>query len=295
MSENEPRVAIVTGANQGLGLALVEGLCRRLRPTDAVYLTARDEGRGAEAMATLGARGLAPRFARLDVSDPESVEQFATMMKSVHGGVDLVFSNALHRVVRDVPFSEQVRPLVRTSNLATTCVLEQLGPSLRDGGRFLVVASAFGRLRHLAEPLRARFDQADSLRAIDEVMLAYVDAVERGVAAAEGWPDWINVPSKVGQVATMRLYARTRRDEADRRGLVIDAVCPGLIDTASSRPWFEDMSKAQTPEAAAEDVLWLATAPRAEVPYGELVQHRKVLAWNDWSLDRGQVRLNTRP
>jgi hypothetical protein len=29
-----------------------------------------------------------------------------------------------------------------------------------------------------------------------------------------------------------------------RRGLVIDAVCPGLIDTALSRPWFEDMSKA---------------------------------------------------
>jgi hypothetical protein len=39
------------------------------------------------------------------------------------------------------------------------------------------------------------------------------------------------------------------------------------------------MSKAQTPEAAARDVVWLATAPRAEVPYGELVQHRKVLAW----------------
>jgi hypothetical protein len=39
------------------------------------------------------------------------------------------------------------------------------------------------------------------------------------------------------------------------------------------------MSKAQTPEAAARDVLWLATAPRAE-PYGELVQHRKILTWD---------------
>jgi hypothetical protein len=54
-----------------------------------------------------------------------------------------------------------------------------------------------------------------------------------------------------------------------------------MIDTPSSRRWFEDMSKARTPEAAARDVVWLATAPRGEVPYGELVQHRKILAWDD--------------
>jgi hypothetical protein len=110
---------------------------------------------------------------------------------------------------------------------------------------------------------------------------ANVDAVERGEAAAQGWPEFINIPSKVGQVATMRVYARSRRDEADRRALVFDAVCPGMVDTPLSRPWFEDMSKAQTPDAAARDVIWLATAPRAEVPYGELVQHRKILPWRE--------------
>ena len=281
MREDERRVAVVTGANQGLGFALVDGLCRALRPEDAVYLTARNEERGAEAMATLRAQGLTPRFARLDVCEAASVERFAAMVKAEHGGVDLVISNAAHRLVRELPSSEQVRPFVHTNNLATTLLLEQLGPALRDGGRFLIVASALGQLRYLPEPLRARFTQASSLRAVDEVMLAYVDAVERGVAAAEGWPEWINLASKVGQVATMRVYAQTRREEARLRGLVIDAVCPGLVDTAASRPWFEDMSKAQTPEAAARDVLWLATAPRAEVPYGELVQHRKTLAWGE--------------
>jgi NAD(P)-dependent dehydrogenase (short-subunit alcohol dehydrogenase family) len=271
----------VTGGNQGLGFALVDGLCRALGPADAVYLTARDEGRGAEAVAALRARGLAPRFAVLDVSDVASIARFADQLEAEHGGVDLVISNATLRMARDVPFAEQVRPFVTVSNLATTRLLARLGPMLRDGGRFLVVASSFGRLRHLPEPLRARFDQATSLAAIDEVMLAWVDAVERGVAAAEGWPEWINIPSKVGQVAAMRVYARARRADAERRGLVIDAVCPGLVDTAASRPWFADMSKAQTPDAAARDVVWLATAPRAEVPYGELVQHRQILAWDD--------------
>jgi len=274
-------VAVVTGANQGLGFALVDGLCRALGPEAAVYLTARDERRGADAVAALCARGSTPRFARLDVSDPAGVEQFAAMVKVEHGGVDIVISNAVRRLVREAPFAEQVRPFVETSNIATTRLIEQLGPMLRDGGRFLIVASALGRLRYLPEPLRERFREARSLRAINAVMLAYVDAVERGVAAADGWPEFINIPSKVGQVATMRAYARTRRDEAERRGVVIDAVCPGMIDTASSRPWFEDMSKAQTPEAAAKNVIWLASAPRADIPYGELVQHRNILAWDD--------------
>jgi NAD(P)-dependent dehydrogenase (short-subunit alcohol dehydrogenase family) len=273
------RVAVVTGANQGLGYALVEGLCRTWAPEDVVYLTARDAARGDEAIASLRAHGLAPRLGVLDVDVPDSIERFAAMLGREHGGVDLVISNAARRMDPAVPPASQVRAFVTTNNLGTTRVIEHIGPLLRDGARLLVVASSFGRLRHLAEPLHARFDRAESLRAIDDVMLAYADAVERGVAAAEGWPEWINVASKVGQVATMRVFARTMRDAAERRGLVIDAVCPGLIDTAASRPWFADMSAAQTPDAAAVDVVWLATAPRAEVPYGELVRHRAVLDW----------------
>src|SRR5688572_17764888 len=183
-------------------------------------------------------------------------------------------------MIRGESAASSVRAFVATNNLGTTYILERFGPLLRDGGRMLVVASSFGSLRHLPEPLHARFDRADSLHAVDDVLRAYVDAVERGTAAAEGWPDWINIPSKVGQVASMRVFARSMREVAEHRRLVIDAVCPGLIDTAASRPWFDDMSKAQTPAAAAADVVWLATtAYEPRLPYGELVQHRKVLPW----------------
>lgn len=274
------RVAVVTGANQGLGLALASSLCRALAPDDVVYLTARDQARGDEAIASLRALGLAPRLGLLDVDDPDSVLRFAEMLQREHGGVDIVISNAARRMDRDAPPASQVRAFVTTNNLGTTRVIEHFGPLLRDGAHLLVVASSFGRLRHLAEPLRARFDRAESLSAIDGVMLTYADAVERGVAAAEGWPEWINVASKVGQVAAMRVFARAMHDEAERRGIVIDAVCSGLIDTAASRPWFSDMSAAQSPAAAAVDVVWLATAPRAKVPYGELVRHRDVLDWS---------------
>ncbi len=277
MDELNERVAVVTGANQGLGFALVEGLCRALGPRGAVYLTARDPERGREAVRALEARGLAPRFHRLDVTEPKSVAELAAMLAERHGGVDIVISNAARRMDRAVPPARQVRAFVDTNNLGATRLVRALRPHLRDRARYLIVASSFGALHHLAEPLRARFDDALSLDAIDDVMRAYVDDVEADRAKAIGWPDWINVASKIGQVAAMRVFAR---EVARARGILIDAVCPGLVDTAASRPWFEDMSQAQSPEAAAVDLVWLATIDdAARVPYGELVRHREVLPW----------------
>jgi carbonyl reductase 1 len=108
----------------------------------------------------------------------------------------------------------------------------------------------------------------------------YTQFVETGQAEAHGWPEWINVPSKVAQVACTRIMARGMGEEARRKGILINAVCPGLVDTGASRPWFDDMSSAQSPAQAAVDVAWLATLPsETTTPYGELVQHRKIIPW----------------
>jgi carbonyl reductase 1 len=274
-------VAVVTGANQGLGLALVEGLCRTLGPDAIVYLTARDPERGEAAAAALRDAGLAPRYHALDVAVPGSIDGFARHLEREHGGVDIVLSNAAARITRDHEPAGQVRNFILTNNLGTTRMLTAIGPLLRDGGRFVVVASSFGSLRHLAPALHPRFDEAATLDDIDTVMLRYADAVEQGGAEAEGWPAWINIASKVGQVAAVRLYARSDPAALARRDLAIAAACPGLVDTAASRPWFEDMSAAQTPEAAAVDVVWLATAGLADRSLrGELIRHRVVVPWH---------------
>ena len=58
------------------------------------------------------------------------------------------------------------------------------------------------------------------------------------------------------------------------------ALCPGLIDTDASRPWFEDMSHAQTPAQAASWPVELALAPEFDPAfYGELVQFGRVIPW----------------
>jgi NAD(P)-dependent dehydrogenase (short-subunit alcohol dehydrogenase family) len=272
-------IAIVTGANQGLGLALVRGLCRTLGADGIVYLTARDRNRGEQAVADLEAEGLSPRLELLDVRDDASVQAVAQTIAERHGGADIVISNAAARISREVPSEQQVRTFVDTNNHGTVHMIKGFRPLLNDGARFIVVASSFGTLASLDPRLHPRFDAGQmSLTDVDHVMDDYVDAVETGRAAAEGWPGWINPPSKVGQVAAMKVLARELAGEAAQRDILVNAACPALIDTEASRPWFDDMSGALSPDQAATDVLWLATLPTGtREPYGELVQHRKVL------------------
>jgi carbonyl reductase 1 len=266
-----PKVAVVTGANQGLGRAVVEQLAEALGPAATVYLTGRDQDRVDTAASETP--GTAP--ARLDVADSDSVAAFADLVRRRHGGVDIVVSNAAARISRDRADADQVREFVNTNNLGTTRMIRAFGPLLRPDARFLVVASAFGSLRRLADPLPGLFDTDTMvLDDVDRVMLDYVDLVEAGRAGAAGWPAWINVPSKIGQVAAARIFARDNRSAA-----YIGAVCPGLVDTDASRPWFDDMSTALSPTDAARDLVRLAVAAVQPEFRGQLVQHGRIISW----------------
>jgi carbonyl reductase 1 len=275
------KVALVTGSNQGLGFALVEALCRNLGAQSSVYLTARNGIRGEEAVRQLRDRGLSPIFHLLDVTDDESVAALVETIRTRHGGVDVVISNAAARISPDRSQAEQVRLFVNTNNHGTLRMIRAFGRMLRDNARFLVVASAFGSLRNISSSLHEEFDVTTrSMEDIEKLMDQYVHLVEADQAEAHQWPEWINIPSKIAQVASTKIMARLMREEASRRGILINAVCPGMVDTDASRPWFNDMSSAQSPAQAAVDVVWLAgLPPRTEIPYGELVHHRKVLPW----------------
>lgn len=274
------RVALVTGANQGLGFALVEGLARGLEDGDVVYLTGRDSERVAAAGEMIaGARaGVLTRV--LDVRDAAAVDALAKELESRHGGVDVVFSNHYARVVPSDSPVEVIGPYVDTNNLGTTRMLRAFAPITRAGGRLLVVASGLGSLRELPAQLHARFDtERMTLEDVDRTMLAWRDAVLAGSAGEEGWPEFINIPSKVGQVAAVRVLARERRSADAQTQTLIASVCPGMIDTGASRPWF-DMSNAQTPAQAAVSLLRLALDPLADpLLYGELSRFGKVLPW----------------
>jgi carbonyl reductase 1 len=275
------KIAIVTGANQGLGFALAEGLAQQLAPEDVVYLTGRDPDRVRAAAARVAQPQARVRGEVLDVRDGAAVTAFADAIAARHGGVDVLFSNAAARLRPATPWAELVGPFVDTNNLGTTRMLRAFDPILRPGGRVLVVASDFGSLRRLPAHLHERFDtDAMSLDDVDATVLAWRDAVVAERATQEGWPEWINIPSKVGQVAAMRVLARQRRAADAHAGTLVAAICPGLVDTEASRPWFEDMGEAQTPAGAAVAPLRLALDHAANPSfYGELVQFGRVIPW----------------
>ena len=144
-----------------------------------------------------------------------------------------------------------------------------------------MVASSFGTLRSLPPPLHARFDDPGlTLDGVDAVVRAWVDAVEGGTDVAERWPDWINIPSKVGQVAALRVAARRLRKDGPP-GVLSVAVCPGLVDTARAPALVRrHVPPPSGPDEAAAHLLPPGARPGpTPVLHGELVQFGRVLPW----------------
>jgi NAD(P)-dependent dehydrogenase (short-subunit alcohol dehydrogenase family) len=268
------RTALVTGATQGLGLALVAGLAARLEPDDTVYLTGRDPGRVERAVASLPPGRATVRGEVLDVADPSAAEALAARL----GGVDVVIGNAVMRVGPDDDPRAIVGAYAEVNNLGTTRLLRAFVPRLPDGGRVLVVASSLGTLHHLAPVLHDRFDGLGTLDAVDAAVVAWRDAVADGSARSGAWPGFVNIPSKIAQVAAVRALAASRREEDLRRGILLAAVCPGMINTPTSGLWW-DVSDAPSPDEAAVSVLDLALGPVDPGQYGQLVRHGRVLPW----------------
>lgn len=110
------RVAIVTGASKGVGLALVRRLAlyypssqlyQRSNQPLTIYLTARSSERGLQALESvlndadpnlkdvLAEEGLVEVFFhKLDVMDKLSVQRLAEEVLQKHGGIDILVNNA---------------------------------------------------------------------------------------------------------------------------------------------------------------------------------------------------------
>ena len=271
------RTALVTGANQGLGRALVEGLATRMNRSDRILLTGRDPERVRTAAAAAPKSGARVEGRVLDVRDGGAIAALAAEL----GEVDIVFSNATARMTPDADPAGEVDAVAETSNLATSRMLRAFAPRLRPGGRLVIVASSLGTLDKLDPRVRPRFAAAAaSLDAVDALVAEWRAAVHAGRAELEGFGTWLNIPSKVAQVAAVRAVARERRSTDLAEDRLIAALCPGLIDTDASRPWFADMSQAQTPGEAAVWPVELAVGESFDPAfYGELVRFGAVIPW----------------
>ena len=87
----EKRLAVVTGANRGIGLEVARQLARKgLR----VILTSRDQKRGLEAQKALAKEGFEVFWHELDVTRRRSVAALARYLSKEHGRADVLVNNA---------------------------------------------------------------------------------------------------------------------------------------------------------------------------------------------------------
>jgi NAD(P)-dependent dehydrogenase (short-subunit alcohol dehydrogenase family) len=84
-------IALVTGANRGIGLEVVRQLAQRGFTT---VLGSRDAGKGRAAADILAAEGLRVEPRRLDVDDPDSMREVAAELDSEFGRLDVLVNNA---------------------------------------------------------------------------------------------------------------------------------------------------------------------------------------------------------
>ena len=85
------KVAIVTGAGQGIGEAYAKALAAA---GARVVVAELNEGQGRRVAAEIGSAGGAARFVQVDVASPESTQAMAAATIDAFGGIDFLVNNA---------------------------------------------------------------------------------------------------------------------------------------------------------------------------------------------------------
>ena len=130
-------VAIVTGANKGIGLATVKSLAKIYNGT--IFLTARNEERGKAAMKSFSEEYSNVKFHSLDISDPSSISKFANHLAQHYSGIDILVNNAAiaYKFEASEPFSVQANETVKVNYFGVKETCQQLFPIQRRGRELL--------------------------------------------------------------------------------------------------------------------------------------------------------------
>lgn len=153
MSTNN-KVALITGANKGIGLEIARQLGQNGL---TVLVGARDAGRGEEAASTLKSEGVDARFVAIDVTDHSSIEAAANTIEADFGRLDVLVNNAgvaLESVGASEANLEVVRRTFDTNFFGVVAVTQAFLPLIRksEAGRIVNVSSGLGSLTQLSDP-----------------------------------------------------------------------------------------------------------------------------------------------
>jgi len=272
------KVAVVPGSNKGIGLAIVRALCKQFQGD--VYLTARDEGRGRDAVASLSTEGLTAMFQQLDINDLDSIAAAAAFFKEKYGGVDVLVNNAgiAFKVADTAPFAVQAEVTLKTNFFATRDMLTHFLPLVKAGGRVVNVSSFVGSrtLNQCSPELQARFRSDDiTEEELVALMQRFVDEAKRGEHKQGGWPETAYGVSKTGLTTLSMILARRLSKERPQDQILLNACCPGWVRTDMAGP-----KAPKSPDEGAVTPVYLALLPAAAAqPHGKFVSDKEVQPW----------------
>lgn len=236
----ETRIALVSGANRGIGFEIVRQFARRGL---IAVIGARSLQKGRAAADALKYEGLEVPVVSLDCDDETSPVRAVAEVKRLFGRCDILVNNAA--IIADGPggFQASVFDLVpgdarrtfETNVLGPLRLIQAVVPLMRDRGygRIVNLSSGAGQL------------------------------VEMG----SGFPAY--------RMSKVALNALTRITAAELRGtnIKVNAVCPGWVRTDMGGP-----SAERSVEHGAETPVWLATLAD-DGPSGGFFRDKRPIPW----------------
>jgi 3-oxoacyl-[acyl-carrier protein] reductase len=218
--------ALVTGASRGIGAAIAKALAREGWPVGVNYRTDEDGANGVvEEITKAGGRATALQG---DVADPDTADALFSALEEEFGPVLVLVNNAG----------------VRADGLAPMIDNDDWDRVVNTN-----LSAAFRLTRRALRPMiRSRYGRV--------VNIASIVGAVRGNAGQANY-----AASKAGLVAMTRTVAA----EVARRGVTVNAVAPGLIETDMTEGLGENLlehvpaRRAGTPDEVAECVRFLAS------------------------------------
>jgi NAD(P)-dependent dehydrogenase (short-subunit alcohol dehydrogenase family) len=242
---SERTIALVTGANKGIGYEIAAGLGAL---GWSVGVGARDEERREAAVEKLRAAGVDAFGVPLDVTDDASVAAAAGLVEERSGRLDVLVNNA--GVTGGVPQEPTtvdlaaVRTVVETNVIGVIRVTNAMLPLLRR--------SASPRIVNMSSTVGSLTRQATSAAELVSSPLSVAYA-----------------PSKTFLNAVTVQYAKELRDT----NILINAACPGYCATD-----LNGFRGVRTPEQGAAIAIRLATLPN-DGPTGGFFEDAGVVPW----------------
>jgi NAD(P)-dependent dehydrogenase (short-subunit alcohol dehydrogenase family) len=243
MENNNGKVALITGANKGIG----KEIARQLGLLGyTVVLTARDQNAGAKAVEELTAAGCNAHTVKLEVTSAADIANLAKYLEEKFGKLDILVNNAGIAIEWDgQPTNpEKIRRTLEINLIAPYAITEALLPLL---------------------------SRSDDARVINQSsQLGSIDAAEKMWQYISGFMTVGYATSKAG----LNMLTQIQSKSFEAKGIAVAAAHPGWVKT--------DLGTDAAPmevEEGAGTVVRLVTIPREQFPHGQLIHNGERIPW----------------